>query len=178
MTILLTNSRQKQVYLLCILLLITKLCLLPFAQTVHPDAVSRVFGAIEWMNDPHWIKSATWCPFHFYLNGIALSIWNNPIYTPKGGAEAKPPPPLFGISVQLVQVFRCLGVQHDSVDSILCCNICRPVHFATGRLMLCPMQKQNLNTKCLAGWSQQVKLIMYQEGGPTPGRPSPYIYFC
>jgi 4-amino-4-deoxy-L-arabinose transferase-like glycosyltransferase len=83
MTILLTNSRQKQVYLLCILLLITKLCLLPFAQTVHPDAVSRVFGAIEWMNDPHWIKSAIWCPFHFYLNGIALSIWNNPIYTPK-----------------------------------------------------------------------------------------------
>jgi len=77
------NSKIRQVYGLVALLLVIKLCLLPFAQTVHPDAVSRIFASINWMNDPHWIKSGAWPPFHFYLNSLFLSLWNNPIYTPK-----------------------------------------------------------------------------------------------
>ncbi|MBL4754092.1 MAG: glycosyltransferase family 39 protein [Flavobacteriales bacterium] len=77
------ENKINWVYGLVALILVIKLCMLPFAQTVHSDAVARVFGAIDWMHDPHWIKSGVWAPFHFYLNGIALSIWNSPVYAPK-----------------------------------------------------------------------------------------------
>lgn len=60
-----------------------KLILLPFAQTVDADAVSRIFLSHDWKNNPHWIATSVWAPFHFYLNGAALMIWDNVIYTPK-----------------------------------------------------------------------------------------------
>ena len=45
-----------QVYGLVVLLFIIKLCPLPFAQTVNVDAVARIFGSIDWMNDLHRIN--------------------------------------------------------------------------------------------------------------------------
>lgn len=58
-----------QVYGLVVLLFIIKLCPLPFAQTVHADAVVRLFGSIDWMNDLHWINSGVWTQLHRMIFG-------------------------------------------------------------------------------------------------------------
>lgn len=62
--------------------IVIKLLLLPFVQVCDADAVSRVFYSISWLENPHWIISYFWAPFHFYLIGFILSIWNNTIYAP------------------------------------------------------------------------------------------------
>lgn len=79
----LSSNRISDIHKLVILSLLAKLLLLPFAQTDDADAVTRIFFSINWMNDPVWIKTAIWAPFHFYLNGIALMVWDNPVYVPK-----------------------------------------------------------------------------------------------
>ncbi len=35
-----------------------------------------------WLQHPRWIIHSVWGPFHFYLTGAVLAIWNNPIYAP------------------------------------------------------------------------------------------------
>ncbi|MCX6291026.1 MAG: glycosyltransferase family 39 protein, partial [Bacteroidetes bacterium] len=72
----------EKIFWIALLLLFTKLILLPFAQNTDPDAVLRVLGSGEWKNHPAWITSGAWAPFHFYLNGIFLMLWNHPIYMP------------------------------------------------------------------------------------------------
>jgi 4-amino-4-deoxy-L-arabinose transferase-like glycosyltransferase len=72
---------NKVLYLLS-LTFIVKLILLPFAQSTDADATSRVFISIDWINNPHWIIGSVWGPFHFYLNGIFLCLWNNRVFAP------------------------------------------------------------------------------------------------
>ncbi|NOX48180.1 MAG: hypothetical protein GXO89_14500 [Chlorobi bacterium] len=79
----LSFSRISDIYKLVFLSLLVKVVLLPFAQTDDADAVTRIFISIDWMNDPTWIKTAIWAPFHFYLNGVALMVWDNPVFVPK-----------------------------------------------------------------------------------------------
>jgi len=74
---------NKTILSIAILFFAVKLILLPFSQTVDADAVSRIFIAQDWKNNPHWIATSVWAPFHFYLNGFFLMIWDNIIYTPK-----------------------------------------------------------------------------------------------
>lgn len=73
---------RKILFLLAIVSLI-KLLVLPFSQTTDADAVSRIFISLSWLDNPHWIKESVWGPLHFYLNGIALFIWRNPVIMPK-----------------------------------------------------------------------------------------------
>ncbi|MCT4663658.1 MAG: glycosyltransferase family 39 protein [Flavobacteriales bacterium] len=56
---------------------------MPFSQTVDADAVTRIFLSLDWIENPTWISESVWGPLHFYLNGLALAIWKNPVYTPK-----------------------------------------------------------------------------------------------
>jgi 4-amino-4-deoxy-L-arabinose transferase-like glycosyltransferase len=56
--------------------------LLPFAQIDDSDAVARIFSGISWKENPEWIYSNFWCPFHFYLIGLGFFIWNDPVYMP------------------------------------------------------------------------------------------------
>lgn len=79
----LQNHQHYKIYLLVIFTLLLKFSLLPFAQTVNADAVSRIYASINWMKNPIWITNSVWAPFHFYINGFGLLIWNNPIITPK-----------------------------------------------------------------------------------------------
>lgn len=72
-----------KIYLLVFITLVVKLILLPFSQTINADAVSRVFSSLKWMENPTWTSSSVWAPFHFYIHGFGLMIWNNLIYTPK-----------------------------------------------------------------------------------------------
>jgi 4-amino-4-deoxy-L-arabinose transferase-like glycosyltransferase len=75
------NSRQ--IFILAIAVLLIKLVLLPFAQTVDSDAVSRVHLSMDWLQNPRWIDTSVWAPFHFYLNGFFLGIWNDTVLAPK-----------------------------------------------------------------------------------------------
>lgn len=74
---------NKTIISIAIIFFVVKLIALPFSQTVDADAVSRIFISQDWKNNPHWIATSVWAPFHFYLNGFFLMIWDNVIYMPK-----------------------------------------------------------------------------------------------
>ena len=78
-------TKKKTPYILWIvgISLLVKIIALPFAQTVDADAVSRVHLSMAWAQNPEWISTSVWAPLHFYLNGLALMIWDNIVYTPK-----------------------------------------------------------------------------------------------
>ena len=75
-------KKIKSIYWIVIVIIIIKLLLLPFVQVCDSDAVSRVFYSISWLENPHWIMSYFWAPFHFYLIGFSLTLWRNTIYVP------------------------------------------------------------------------------------------------
>ncbi len=72
-----------KILLLVAAVFLLKIILLPYSQTTHADAVTRVFKSINWLENPHWVKASVWGPFHYYINGLGLKIWYNPVYTPK-----------------------------------------------------------------------------------------------
>ena len=55
--------------------LLVRLFMLPWAQTVQADAVSRIHIALEWLRDPHWITHGYWGPLHHYLNALFMLIF-------------------------------------------------------------------------------------------------------
>ena len=46
------------------------------------DSTIRVFYAINWLQNPYVFCPTTWPPLQFYIYGIALALWFDPIYTP------------------------------------------------------------------------------------------------
>lgn len=64
------------------LALLVRILMLPWAQTVHADAVSRVHIAYEWMLDPHYIKDGYWGPLHHYLNALFMWIFPGKVLGP------------------------------------------------------------------------------------------------
>ncbi len=62
--------------------ILIKLLLLPFAQTIDADAVSRTFISMDWLQHPIWITNGVWGPFHFYFTAFILALWHNTIYAP------------------------------------------------------------------------------------------------
>ncbi len=56
--------------------------MLPYAQQIDSDGVSRILTSMEWARHPHWILTNVWAPFHYYINGLMLMLWNNPEYSP------------------------------------------------------------------------------------------------
>ncbi|MCB9189089.1 MAG: glycosyltransferase family 39 protein [Flavobacteriales bacterium] len=67
-----------------LLLVITKLFLFPYTQTVDADAVSRTLISYKWSQDPYFITDSVWAPLYFYWNGLIIwltgSIENGPRY--------------------------------------------------------------------------------------------------
>jgi 4-amino-4-deoxy-L-arabinose transferase-like glycosyltransferase len=74
---------KKKIIVVILFITLLKLILLPYTQTVNPDAITRVFDSIKWLDNPIWIKQSVWGPFHFYLNAAILKIWYNPVFAPK-----------------------------------------------------------------------------------------------
>ena len=66
-------SSNTQILLIIVIGLIIRLIALPFVHTVDADAVTRIFIAYRWLQNPYFISSAVWLPLHHYLN--AFVIW-------------------------------------------------------------------------------------------------------
>lgn len=75
--------KKHKVWTLFFLGFCIRLLFLPFAQTTDPDAVSRVFIALFWMDAPYNISEGVWPPIHHYLDAIALYIWPDHVLSPK-----------------------------------------------------------------------------------------------
>ena len=75
-------SNIQWLWVLAAFTLIIKLCLLTYAQQVDSDGVSRILTSMHWAEQPYWILTSVWAPFHYYLSGLMLMIWNNPEYSP------------------------------------------------------------------------------------------------
>jgi len=77
-------SSNKQIGIVILIGLLVRLIALPFVQTDDADAVSRIFIAYRWLQNPYLIKSAVWLPIHHYLNALAIWISGGElVYTPK-----------------------------------------------------------------------------------------------
>lgn len=76
------SAKDKKICWVALFVLIIKLGLLPFAQNTDSDAASRTWLGMLWLQHPIWITHSVWGPFHFYITGVALAIWDNPIYAP------------------------------------------------------------------------------------------------
>ena len=66
-----------------LLALIVRVVVLPWSQTIHADAVSRVFSASDWLVKPYYIIHGYWGPLHHYLTAFALWIMPNQVVAPK-----------------------------------------------------------------------------------------------
>lgn len=69
--------------LIAFLALVVRLLVLPSSQTIHADAVSRVFSALDWLADPHYITHGYWGPLHQYLTAFAVWIYPDQVVAPK-----------------------------------------------------------------------------------------------
>ena len=61
-------------FLICLIGLLLRLVAWPFAQVVDADAVTRIFIAEKWIDDPHLISEGIWPPLHHYFNAFAIWI--------------------------------------------------------------------------------------------------------
>ncbi len=62
--------------------LLLRLILLPFTQVVDADAVTRIFMAQEWWENPIWISEGVWPPLHQYFYGVIVGITGDHQTTP------------------------------------------------------------------------------------------------
>lgn len=76
------DTSDKKFYYFLLFAFLFKLILLPFAQVTDADAVTRTLITLNWMENPEWMDTAIWAPFHFYYNAAILSVWNQPMYAP------------------------------------------------------------------------------------------------
>ncbi len=74
--------KDKKIFVLAAAVLIVKFALLPLAQNADSDAACRTWLGLAWLQHPEWLTHSVWGPFHFYMTGAALAIWNNPVYAP------------------------------------------------------------------------------------------------
>jgi 4-amino-4-deoxy-L-arabinose transferase-like glycosyltransferase len=59
-----------------------RMVLLPYAQVVDADAVTRVFIAKKWLSNPEFIYSGVWPPLHHYMNAFVIWVTGNHTLAP------------------------------------------------------------------------------------------------
>lgn len=74
---------NKDIIILITLGLIIRFILLPYSQTVHADAISRILNAEWWLSNPHYIIADVWGPLTSYLFGFSIKFLGGKIYGPK-----------------------------------------------------------------------------------------------
>ncbi len=68
-------------FLLAVALLV-RLLLLPHATLDDNDAATRIWLGWRWADDPFFITNGLWGPLHFYLIGMVLRFWPDPVWAP------------------------------------------------------------------------------------------------
>ncbi len=74
---------NKDIIIIIIVGLIIRLILLPYTQTVHADAISRIIHAQDWLENPRYIAGAVWGPLNQYLFGFAIKFMGGKVLGPK-----------------------------------------------------------------------------------------------
>jgi len=74
---------NKDVIIIIVIGLIIRFILLPYSQTVHADAISRILNAELWLSNPHYIIADVWGPLSSYLYGFSIHFMGGKIYGPK-----------------------------------------------------------------------------------------------
>ncbi|XOV68438.1 MAG: ArnT family glycosyltransferase [Fluviicola sp.] len=69
-----SRSSVIPVFIVVFLAFFLRLVLLPFAQVVDADAVTRIFMAQEWWESPAWISEGVWPPLHQYFYGLIVGL--------------------------------------------------------------------------------------------------------
>lgn len=77
------NPHRRDALLIAAAALLVRLMMLPWAQTVQADAVSRIHIAGEWLRDPHWITHGYWGPLHHYLNALFMLVFPGKVLGPQ-----------------------------------------------------------------------------------------------
>jgi hypothetical protein len=76
------SQRDRQFILALAIGLLVRLLAVPFAMTDHADAVTRIFIAQRWLENPEIITHGVWGPLHTYMLAGMLALWNDPVYAP------------------------------------------------------------------------------------------------
>ena len=78
-----SENHRKNMLLIAFLALVVRLIILPWSQTVHADAGSRILIALGWLTNPHYITDGYWGPLHHYLNAFFLWLFPGWVIGPK-----------------------------------------------------------------------------------------------
>lgn len=76
-------QKYQEIIVLCLISLLVRLIIMPYAQSTDADATSRVFLARELMDNFRLIMSGHWAPIHHYFNALSLLIIPDNAYGPK-----------------------------------------------------------------------------------------------
>jgi len=74
--------RRRDAVIITLAALLVRLFALPWAHTVHADAVSRIHIAHEWLLDPHYIRDGYWGPLHHYFNALFMLAFPGKVLGP------------------------------------------------------------------------------------------------
>ncbi|UTW63915.1 glycosyltransferase family 39 protein [bacterium SCSIO 12741] len=74
------TPRQRDLLLITCVALCLRWLMMPWAETVDADAVSRIFLAKQWAAHPDWISEGVWGPFHFYLFGSVFWLTDDHVW--------------------------------------------------------------------------------------------------
>lgn len=70
------------IILLVLLGVMVRSILYPFSDIVDADAVSRIFITEQFLDDPEFISSGIWLPFHYYINAIGIIVFQDRVFGP------------------------------------------------------------------------------------------------
>lgn len=129
-------SDKAKMWGIFIFALALRFVLLPYSQTVHADAVSRVFIAVNWLGNPHYITDGYWGPLHHYLNALSIALTPGWIIGPK----------LLNILLGSLTVFPLFGFTKNVFKSSTGATIVALIY------VLCPVLLRN-SFQALAGVS-------------------------
>jgi hypothetical protein len=76
-------QKYKEIIIICILSLVVRLIIIPYAQSTDSDAASRVFIARNLLDNFQLLLSGYWGPIHHYFNALSLLIIPGNVYGPE-----------------------------------------------------------------------------------------------
>ena len=76
------NREYVAVFLVVFTAFALRVIMFGFADRIGGDSVTRVYEAVGWSRDPHWIWYGVWGPLYNYLVGAVTVIFKEFYYSP------------------------------------------------------------------------------------------------